>query len=292
MRQEILLTVVVAISAPGCFGGCAGQTGDPGRTEMPGESEITSDQQGGCGTTCGLSVTVPAGAFMMGCNEALDTDCRDDEKPYHEVNVPSFEVDTFEVTVKAYRTCVAAGGCSSPSTSDGQCNWSLAGKDDHPVNCITWYQAGEYCAWTGKRLCSESEWEKASRGTDGRRYPWGNRTATCEFAVMDESAGRVDPGCGTGTTGAVGSRAAGASPFGAMDMSGNVYEWVQDWYHPFYDYAPDDGSACDDVGNGRVVRGGGLHCRDGGDLRSSGRSVHSAMSGGYVDVGTRCCKTP
>lgn len=242
----------------------------------------------GCGTNCGEMVTVPAGPFWQGCNESVDTNCQSEEKLYHEVNVPAFEIDKYEVTVDLYGDCVTGGGCTASTGTSSYCNQGKSGKSDHPMNCITWYQAREYCAWAGKRLCSESEWEKASRWTDGRKYPWGNETATCDYAVMDDG-GR---GCGTDSTWAVGSKPAGASPYGALDMSGNVWEWVEDDWHSNYTGAPTNGSAWvdDPRASFRVVRGGCFG--DGYDdgLRSSNR-YNGIPAVGVANFGVRCCRS-
>ncbi|MBM4395128.1 MAG: formylglycine-generating enzyme family protein, partial [Deltaproteobacteria bacterium] len=134
---------------------------------------------------------VPAGSFMMGCNAAVDSGCDDNEKPYHEVNVPEFWIDQIEVTVSEYK---GATLCSQ-------------GPGDHPVVCVTWDEVKTHCESVGKRLCTEAEWEKAARGTDGRKYPWGNDIHGCDEAVYS--------GCACdGNACAVGSKSpAGDSPF-------------------------------------------------------------------------------
>ena len=192
----------------------------------------------GCVTNCGEMVLVPGSSFWQGCNASLDSDCRTKENPYHQVNVPTFEIDKYEVTNSQFRACVDAGWCelylASKDDLEG-CTWDIPGKEDYPADCIFWNEAGSFCKWVGKRLCSESEWEKAARGTDGRIFPWGNEPPTCEHAVMD--------GCSNTSAAEVGSKPAGASPYGAMDMAGNVAEWVEDDWHDSYEGAPQDGSA-------------------------------------------------
>jgi len=232
-------------------------------------------------------VTVSGGSFWQGCNAAVNTFCVAHKSPYHEVTVPAFEIDRFEVTVGLYGDCVTGGSCTAPTGTSPGCNWNKAGKEAHPVNCITWYQAGEYCAWAGKRLCSESEWEKASRGTDGREYPWGNVPATCEYAVMDDGGF----GCGTVGTMAVGSKPGGASPYGAMDMSGNVWEWVEDDWHRSYNEAPTDGSTWMDNPRAsyRVRRGGSFEDDDGYMPSSSRYYDDPVYSNG--SIGARCCRS-
>ena len=185
-------------------------------------------------------VAVPGGEFFMGCNEEVDKECRDNEKPGKRVSVEAFFIDRTEVTVEAYAACVAAGECSDyhltgfgdkSFTKSKHCNWGKGGRDKHPINCIDWSQASEFCAWLGKRLLTEIEWEKAARGTDGRKYPWGNQTISCRYAVINDR-GTMDTagdGCGRDSTWSVGSKPEGRSPYGALDMVGNVWEWTDSW---------------------------------------------------------------
>ena len=139
-------------------------------------------------------VRVPAGEFMMGCNEEVDDDCNPAEYPYRVVRVRAFQIDELPAAVARYGRCVDDGSCQPPATG-GYCDYGAAGRDDHPINCISWSQARDYCEWEGKRLCSEAEREKAARGTDGRKYPWGNEPVTCYRAVFNEQG---EPGAGSG----------------------------------------------------------------------------------------------
>jgi iron(II)-dependent oxidoreductase len=128
---------------------------------------------------------------------------------------------------------------------------------DHPVNCVDWQQAVDFCERAGGRLPSEAEWEYAARsGGQDITYPWGNAAATCDDAVYDDTGS--NDGCGTGRTWAVCSKTAGNTTQGLCDMAGNVWEWVQDWSHNDYTGAPTDGSAWVDGGTDRVMRGGGF----------------------------------
>ena len=276
--------------------------------DIPGEQDLFADHGGGCIANCGDMVLVPKGSFMMGCDGAKFSDCWSDDysanaEPYHLVDVPTFGIDKFEVSISQYKACVDAATCTVPVGTKipwepNLCNWDVLGRELHPVNCIDWSQAKAYCEWTGKRLCSEAEWEKAARGTDERRFPWGNENPTCQLAAISENGS----GCGTGSTMQVGSFPLGVSPYGAMDMSGNVSEWVQDWYRTTYDGAPTDGSAWEDspwdlANSYRVMRGGDFDCKGQvirdveQPLRSTSRSFLSpSLAMGYL--GARCCRTP
>ena len=175
-------------------------------------------------------VEIPPGTFSMGCNEEVDDQCEPEESPYHEVHVDTHFMDRTEVTAADYDACVSFGTCSPPAVGNYP-TWQQEGKGEHPINHVTWTQAVEFCTWLGKRLPTEAEWEKAARGFDGRRYPWGNDEATCDFAVMFED----DYGCGAvGTMPVCTMSPAGDSPYGLCDMAGNVLEWVQDWYGSNY----------------------------------------------------------
>jgi formylglycine-generating enzyme required for sulfatase activity len=196
-------------------------------------------------------VLIQGGQFEMGCS----TSSWSNERPVHTVNVPSFYIMKTEVTVAMYRQCVEDNGsCSLPGVdetgSDEYTNWDVAGRDDHPINYIDWFQAYEFCDWLGGRLLSEAEWEYAARG-EGRdvTYPWGDTSPDCTLAVFGE--------CGQTGTEPVCSRPDGNTPQGLCDMAGNVWERVQDRYNLSYDGAPDDGSAWEwPSWNGRVNRGG------------------------------------
>ncbi|HOU91233.1 MAG TPA: formylglycine-generating enzyme family protein, partial [Polyangiaceae bacterium] len=137
-----------------------------------------------------------------------------------------FEIDATEVTVSAYRTCVQAGQCTASGT-DSLCTTAPS----LPVTCVTQRQADTYCRFSGKRLPSEAEWEYAARGADGRKYPWGNATPTCDRAAFGDTATGA---CARGERGPlpVGSFPSGASQAGALDLAGNVREWVADGWIP------------------------------------------------------------
>jgi formylglycine-generating enzyme required for sulfatase activity len=165
-------------------------------------------------------IKIPGGPFLMGCNESVDNDCHEDDKPSQTVNVGEFSINETEVTVSQYGDCVNAGACFTPNTGNG-CNWGVAGRESHPINCVYWDQAHSFCRWKGGRLPSEAEWEKAARGTDGGTFPWGNQAASCSLANVGL--------CGNDTA-PVGNYPKGASPYGVFDMAGNVFEWTDTWY--------------------------------------------------------------
>ena len=225
---------------------------------------------------------IPAGSFWMGCNEAVDSQCSGDEKPYHEVTLSAYYIDKTEVTQGEYKKCVDAGTCAVPG-----CDWDPSGTPNRPAVCVNWTQAKDYCAWAGKRLPTEAEWEKAARGTDGRKYPWGNQTATCEYAVMYDGS---DYGCGTGGTWDVcGKSPAGDSPYGLCDMAGNVWEWVSDWYGSnYYSNSPASNPTGSVSGSLRVFRGGSFYYA--GSLRASDRSGVSPSYDSYY-LGFRCARS-
>ncbi|MDD5222656.1 MAG: SUMF1/EgtB/PvdO family nonheme iron enzyme [bacterium] len=229
----------------------------------------------------GPMLYIPAGEFLMGCNAAVDNQCKSDEKPYHLVNLSAYYIDKYDVTVDDYAKCVKEKQCKIPDTFQ-YCNWGKPDRGKYPINCAEWNHAQAYCQWAGKRLPTEAEWEKAARGTDGRKYPWGNQAASCEYAVM--SAG--GDGCSKDQTWPVGSKPSGASPYGVIDMAGNVWNWVQDWYEKDYSKSLPQNPTGPSSGASRVARGGSWEL-DPSYLRSSARNVFNPGSR-HPDSGFRC----
>ena len=135
------------------------------------------------------------------------------------VSVGNFKIDKTEVTVTAYRRCVDAGRCTAPGTGE-DCNWNVSGRSNHPINCVDRNQARTYCEWAGKRLPTQAEWSRAAYGTDGRKYPWGNKWDAIRANVYGSEDGYEQ-------TAPVGSFPTGASPSEALDMGGNVWEWTE-----------------------------------------------------------------
>ena len=234
------------------------------------------------GGRLGWMCNVPEGPFMMGCNVAVDTECQSDEYPYHQVTVPAFKMDKYEVTASEYKACVTAGGCTTAAMT-GTCTYDVPGLENHPINCVNWDQSRAYCGWAGKRLPTEAEWEKAARGTDGRKYPWGNDSLDCDHAVQ-----AVTGNCGVTTTAPVGSKPPGESPYGTEDMIGNVWECVEDYYHDSYAGAPSDGGAWSTpAGTYRILRGGSYSAQARYNMRASAR-FRDFLSDYGPETGFRC----
>lgn len=163
-------------------------------------------------------VFVGAGGFSRGCNAAsVDCGARSDELPFRTVIISDFYIDTTEVTQAAYKTCVDAGACTVPNGT-----YDPAANPGRPVRGVEWAQAAAYCMWKGRRLPTEAEWEKAARGLDSRIFPWGAEIPTCELVQVKGCVGDTAPVT-------VGTKM-GRSPYGVLDMAGNVAEWVSDWY--------------------------------------------------------------
>jgi sulfatase modifying factor 1 len=166
-------------------------------------------------------VVVPAGWFVMGSDDGPRS-----SRPAHRVFLEAFAIGRTEVTNAQMQAFVQATGEEPQSWQEG----TGPGSDEEPARGILWREAQAYCAWLGMRLPTEAEWEKAARGTDGRTYPWGDTWEASRANIAEAGrAGPVD----------VGSFLEGASPYAALDMIGNVQEWVADYYDPgYYAVAP------------------------------------------------------
>jgi eukaryotic-like serine/threonine-protein kinase len=195
-------------------------------------------------------VYVPSGKFLMGSPDA-DLKTGQEEKPQHPVYLSVYWIDQTEVTNAMYSRCVRAGVCRPPGQTRSSTRpdyFAEPGFYDYPVIYVSWQDADTYCRWAGRRLPSEAEWEKAARGVDGGTYPWGEAPPEAGLANFNSQVG---------DTRAVGSYPAGASPYGALDMSGNVAEWVADWYDAdYYPVSPASNPTGPTTGEFRVLRGG------------------------------------
>ena len=186
---------------------------------------------------------VPAEEFLMGSTFS-DSLLSNDELPQHTVYLDAFWIDQTEVTNAMYRLCVQVGSCNTPSNTTFYTDTQFG---NYPVVYVSWDDAQAYCQWAGTKLPTEAQWEKAARGTDGRTYPWGEGIS-CDKANFSH--------CG-GNPVAVGSYPSGASPYGALDMAGNVWEWVMDWYsEPYYASSPRENPTGPTSGIERNIRGG------------------------------------
>jgi formylglycine-generating enzyme required for sulfatase activity len=208
-------------------------------------------------------IWIAAGQVLMGCSEDLSTiKCDADARPIHAAFLDGFFIDRTEVTNAHYAACVATGACREPLDGSSQTRPDYYANPlyaDYPVIHVDWPRADEYCRWMGKRLPTEAEWEKAARGSDLRWFPWGNDDPTCDRLNYKYSLPSGDERTCVGDTIAVGSYPSGASPYGLLDMAGNVREWVNDLYESRYYYSPPyynpAGPAETDKGE-HLVRGG------------------------------------
>jgi formylglycine-generating enzyme required for sulfatase activity len=187
-------------------------------------------------------VAVPGGQFTMGYGG--------DDNPIHEVTLSDFWIYRTKVTNSQYANCVALGKCTPPNTGKNK-GYGDPLKANHPVTGVNYQQAAEYCAFVNGRLPTEAEWEKTARGPQGNIYPWGDAAPECDLANFGT--------CAYETTSVV-DRPAGQSYYEALDMAGNVYEWVADWYDPtYYSNSPAEDPLGPDLGNTRSVRSSGFN---------------------------------
>jgi formylglycine-generating enzyme required for sulfatase activity len=237
---------------------------------------------------------IPAGEFRMGSNpdqveQAAEwCGCNkrgfEDEQYLHKVYLDGFYIDQYEVSNRQFQAFADASGYVTDAEHKNEANtWRTAyaaGMGDYPVVWMSWNDARAYCDWAGKRLPTEAEWEKAARGTDARLWPWGS----------DWDADRLNSGQGgRRATTPVGSFPDGASPYGVLDMAGNVWEWVNDWYAAaYYQTGNDRNPTGPESGEDRVLRGGGYN-NGLYEVRTAHR--HKGGQTGYApDHGFRCAR--
>jgi formylglycine-generating enzyme len=236
---------------------------------------------------------VPGGDFIRGAD-----DQEKDQRPQATIFVSTFFMDTYEVTNKLFKTCVKAGACRAHAGP----SYQGFSKPQQPIVGIKWFDAHDFCAWQGKRLPTEAEWEKAARGTSGNLYSWGNKRATCKLAIIEEGDSK---GCGLGeppkwATAEVGSRDPGE--YGLYDMAGNSWEWVQDWYTKSYEACGADCAGPDPKGpcggadecpgyRHRSVRGGSWWW-PWQQARASWRRAHLPGNKPFHHFGFRCAASP
>ena len=235
-------------------------------------------------------IRVPAGAFIMG-----SVDGPEDERPRHQINLGEYLIDRTKITNAQFAQFMNGRGIKA---ADGQIWYDIddsdarihrhdgrwradPGHEDHPVVEVSWYGALAYCTWAGKRLPTEAEWEKAARGANGRKYPWGDQTP--DFTRAHFNAGWND-------FRSVGSFTKGASPYGLLDAAGNGWEWVSSAYLP-YPYNSNDGREDLTRVQVRVTRGGGQDSRA-EELTTTHRGRHVSRNprGGHHNIGFRCAR--
>lgn len=252
-------------------------------------------------------VYVPEGEFTMGSDaddalaecQKFGTGCERDwftnEEPPHPVSLDAFWIDQTEVTNAMYAKCVDEGGCKEPANASSETHPSYYGNsefENYPVIYVDWSMAGAYCSWAGRRLPTEAEWEKSARGTKAFTYPWGNTLdgtalnfcdANCALDWANKSFND-----GYADVSPVGSYPSGQSIYGARDLAGNVWEWVNDWYDV---YPGSEMSISKEFQKKyRILRGGSWYYSD-ANARSAYR-LSNAADNTFDNVGFRCAQSP
>lgn len=234
---------------------------------------------------------ISGGDFIMGSNSGPD-----DEKPQQTIFIKSFFLDILPVSNADFATFLNHQGLKNQQgdtlydhqDSDARIHrHNLIWQSDltyelHPVNEVSWVGARDYCAWLNKRLPTEAEWEKAARGIDGRKYPWGNAAPNAKRALFGAPYNSSAP---------VDAFPDGASPYGILDMAGNQWEWVSSIYQP-YPYKADDGRENQNAGPIRSTRGGG-HDSNAEEISTThrGRFLSRNPKAGHHNIGFRCAST-
>ena len=230
-------------------------------------------------------VVIPEGSFKMGSNSGSGN-----ERPEHTVYLWQYAIDQFEVTLSLYSKFLEATGHKAPPLWDED---AVVSSGNRPTVGVTWDDAAAYCTWAGKRLPTEAEWEKAARGTDGRRFPWGDMQPFVDIANYNRGqwvnyAITLSP---VDTVGGMsvrhGTKEGGKSPYGAYHMAGNAAEWVADWYdREYYQKSPEKNPKGPESGEKRIIRGGSWSDLPTG-VRSTAR-VAAEPSFRDLTLGFRC----
>ena len=283
------LVGVLSLAACGIFASGA-RTGTREASATPRWVEIRRTRtvtDGGAGTDAGARVAssfarcpegaafIPAGTFTMG---VADDAGAPDERPAHRVTLRAYCIDRTEMTVGTYVQCVTARACPRIEIS--------APSPELPMAGIDWEQATSVCRFLGGRLPTEAEWERAARGTDGRRYPWGEEPPS-GCAKLDWTSLATGGACNGVGPSVVGSFPEGASPEGVLDLAGNVWEWTADWYQRTYDATEATDPVGPPEGSARVTRGGGWNNDQADRFRTTWREGQHPAFHDY-DLGARC----
>ena len=248
IQQTILWTGISVIIGGICLGAVAPQYLKAGQAGSSIETSRNLDSA--------PMVLIPAGPFTMGSDDGPHN-----ERPAHTVTLDAYSIDRYEVTLSLYRKFLEEGKYDAPPTWDDEAA-TLVG--DRPAIGMRWESAAAYCRWAGKRLPTEAEWEKAARGTDGRRYPWVEMQPFVDIAnynrgmwVSETITLMAVPGGLEGMSVRHGLKEGGKSPFGVFHMAGNAAEWVADWYErDYYQKSPERNPSGPMAGEKRVLRGG------------------------------------
>lgn len=238
-----------------------------------------------------VSLYVPQGEFTMGSDNPK---VQENAKPAHSVKLDAYWIDQTEVTNRMYLKCIQDYGCTSPKYYTGKPvdtgnqwtmpnpkvlvyeNYMLPDVADFPILNVSWDQAQSYCTWAGRQLPTEAQWEKAARGTDGRTYPWGEQVVDRSL-LNNYYEGPVQ----------IGSYPDGASPYGALDMAGNVWEYVSDWYdRSYYTSSPQNNPTGPTAGDGHVVRGGAWYTTQ--QVMTYYRTFEGSSDVSLSRIGFRC----
>ena len=248
-RQQMMLwSGISLVTGALCFGAA-----EPPPVKS---GQVVSSGEAGRGRDGAPMVLIPAGPFTMGSNDGPPN-----ERPEHPVTLDAYYIDQYEVTLSLYRKFLEAGKHEAPPTWDDEAATTVG---DRPAIGMGWESATAYCQWAGKRLPTEAEWEKAARGTDRRRYPWGDMQPFVDIANynrgvwVSEAITLVAVNSGLeGMSVRHGLKGGGKSAFGLSHMAGNAAEWVADWYdRDYYQKSPESNPSGPATGEKRVLRGG------------------------------------